>query len=364
MPKLNLVVILGGKSPEHNISLISGYSVIQALDKEKYEITIVGIDKIGHWWLQSNDQFVEHRDDPNQICLSHSQTSVLLNTDGKNTWLVNKRADEVITKVDVVFPVLHGANGEDGVIQGYFRSNNVAFVGVDVMASAVGMDKDLAKRLWRDAGVPIADFEVADLSNKSDLTYELLVQKLGTPLFVKPANAGSSIGVHKVTNEEEYKTALNDAFRYDRKVLIEEAIQGIEVECAVLGNENPSASVVGAIIPTDTFYSYEAKYISSTETKLVIPAEIPDDISLHIRQTAIKAFKAIGCEGLSRVDFFIRPDHTIVLNEINTMPGFTSISMYPKLWEATGVPYAELLDKLILLAIDRENQIQKLQMSY
>lgn len=364
MARLHLVVLLGGKSPEHNISLISGNSVIQALDKNKYDITVVGIDKLGNWWLQERDFYIENADNPAQIALLPSKTPVELDVEGDKTRLINRTNLEIIVEIDAIFPVLHGANGEDGVLQGYFRMNNVAFVGVDVMASAVGMDKDMSKRLWRDAGIPIADYVIADLTNQKTLQYTKVVEKLGLPLFVKPANAGSSVGVSKVEDESSFYKALEEAFRYDRKVLIEEAIVGIEVECAILGNEYPEASVVGAIMPTDVFYSYEAKYISSTGARLMIPADIPETVSNHIRSTAISAFKAIGAEGLSRVDFFLRPDFSIVLNEINTMPGFTSISMYPKLWAATGLSYSDLLDRLIALALSRHQQLQSLAVTH
>lgn len=362
MTKINLAVIIGGKSPEHAISLRSGRSVVQALNKNKYNITVIGIDKEGNWYLQDKEDFLLHADDNKLITLKPSETRVFLDTDGKNTYLCHRKDNTKIQTIDVAFPVLHGAYGEDGIIQGLFRSVNVAFVGVDLMASAIGMDKDIAKRLWRDAGIPIAAFEVIDQSNLSNVDYESMVKKLGLPLFVKPANAGSSVGVHKVTNKEEYDAAVKDALQYDRKLLVEEAITGIEVECAVLGNENPKPSVIGAIMPTDKFYSYDAKYISSSGAKLMIPADIKPEISTYIQETAIKAFQCVGAEGLSRVDFFLKADDTIVLNEINTLPGFTSISMYPKLWEATGLAYADLLDELIDLGIQRHNTISKLKM--
>lgn len=358
---MNLAVIIGGKSPEHAISLRSGYSVVKALDQDKYNITVIGIDKSGQWFLYEADNFLVHADDNKNIALATSSTKVYLESDGKKVWLRNRKNNRKITKIDVCFPVLHGAYGEDGIIQGLFRTLNVPFVGVDLLGSAVGMDKDFAKRLWRDAGIPIAAFEVVDLSNKSKLRYETMVKKLGLPMFIKPANAGSSVGVHKVTNKEEFAAAIKDGFLYDRKLLIEEAITGIEVECAILGNENPRASVIGAIVPTEKFYSYDAKYISSTGAKLMIPADIPTEISVMIQATAIKAFKCVGAEGLSRVDFFLKADHTIVLNEINTLPGFTSISMYPKLWEASGLPYSQLLDELIALGIKRHKTISKLK---
>jgi len=362
MTKINLAVIIGGKSPEHAISLRSGRSVVQALHKDKYNITVIGIDKDGRWYQQDKNDFLIHADDNTLISLRPSETSVFLDTDGKKTYLCDRKDNKKIQTIDVAFPVLHGAYGEDGIIQGLFRSVNVAFVGVDLMASAIGMDKDIAKRLWRDAGIPIAAFEIIDHNDITDIEYESLIKKLGLPLFVKPANAGSSVGVHKVTNKDEFTAAVKDALQYDRKLLVEEAITGIEVECAVLGNENPKPSVIGAIMPTEKFYSYDAKYISSTGAKLMIPAEIKPEVSKHIQDTAIKAFKCIGAEGLSRVDFFLKADDTIVLNEINTLPGFTSISMYPKLWEATGLAYSDLLDALIDLGIQRHKTISKLKM--
>ena len=362
MAKINLAVIIGGKSPEHAISLRSGKSVIQALDKEKYNITVIGIAKDGKWYLQKNDDFLLHAEDNKLISLKPSDKRVFLDSDGKKANLYNRKNNKKIQKIDVAFPVLHGAYGEDGIIQGLFRSVNLAFVGVDLMSSAIGMDKDISKRLWRDAGIPIAAFEIIDHSNKTKIKYESLVKKLGLPMFVKPANAGSSVGVHKVSNKEEFKAAVKDALQYDRKLLVEEAIVGIEVECAILGNEKPKPSVIGGIVPTDKFYSYDAKYISNTGAKLMIPAEIKAETSKYIQETAVKAYKCIGAEGLSRVDFFLKSDDSIVLNEINTLPGFTTISMYPKLWEASGLSYSSLLDELINLAIDRHKTVSKLKM--
>ncbi len=358
---MNLLVIIGGRSPEHAISLISGKNVIKALDRSKYDISVVGIDKTGQWYLMDNDNFLDNHESAQLVALKPSSTKVYLDTDGKKTFLYNRKGNKKIKKIDVAFPVLHGNYGEDGVIQGLFRSVNLAFVGVDLMASAIGMDKDIAKRLWRDAGIPIANFEIIDHSNRSKIKYESIVKKLGSPIFVKPANAGSSVGVHKVGNKEEFVAAVDDAMQYDRKLLVEEAIVGIEVECAVLGNENPKASVIGAIMPTDKFYSFDAKYISSTGAKLMIPADISPSTSKKIQDFAIKAFKCIGGEGLSRVDFFLTADDRLVLNEINTLPGFTSISMYPKLWEASGISYSDLLDHLINLGIQRHKKVSKLK---
>lgn len=362
MSKLNVAVAIGGKSPEHAISLISGNSVIRALNPEKYNIYIVGIDKNGTWWLQENDYFLEHSDDPKKICLASSETEIYLANKNNQPALLSRKSGEVLKHIDIIFPVLHGAYGEDGVVQGLFNTAGVAYVGADLLSSAVGMDKDFSKRLWRDAGIPLADYFIVKQSNRKELSFNQITKKLGLPIFVKPANAGSSVGVSKVSSEEEYEAALDEGFLYDRKLLIEEAISGIEVECAILGNEFPKASAVGAIIPTNDFYSYEAKYLSDTGAKLVIPAEISEETAQLIQKTAVRAFQCVGAEGLSRVDFFLTPDNNIVLNEINTMPGFTSISMYPKLWAESGLPYSELLDELINLGLDRHKQISQLKL--
>ncbi len=361
MAKLNLAVIIGGESPEHEISLRSGRSIINALDSEKYQIIIIGINKEGRWMQYENGSYLANEDDNRKIALKKSKNEVYLDARGKSTYLYSHQNNKKIIKIDTVFPVIHGSFGEDGVLQALLRTSNVAFVGCDLCASAVGMDKDIAKRLWRDAGIPIAKFEILDRGNKNKITFTKIEKSLGNPVFVKPANAGSSVGVHKVTNEKEYITAVNDAFQYDRKILVEEAIIGIEVECAVLGNTKPKASVIGGIVPTEKFYSYDAKYISTTGAKLMIPADIPAKVSNYIKKEAIKAYRCIGAEGLSRVDFFLKPDHSIVLNEINTMPGFTNISMYPKLWEASGLSYSNLLDELIKLGIKRHNEVKKLK---
>jgi D-alanine-D-alanine ligase len=364
MARKNLAVIIGGKSPEHAISLRSGRSVIQALNKARYNIYVIGINKQGTWFLQDTHNFLDHEDDTTKIALKPSSTEVYLHTDGKRAFLIERKGNRKITNLDVAFPVLHGAFGEDGVIQGIFRSVNLAFVGVDVLASAAGMDKDIAKRLWRDSGIPVADFVTLTPETRKNYTFEIVSAKLGLPLFVKPANAGSSVGVHKVLSAKDYEAALDDSFLYDRKILVEEAISGIEVEVAILGNENPKASVVGAIVPTEDFYSFEAKYISTTGAKLMIPAPVDAKIGKKIQKTAIRAFQCIGAEGLSRVDFFMREDGSIVLNEINTLPGFTSISMYPKLWEASGLPYSDLLDKLIQLGIKRHQKMKQIKTTW
>jgi D-alanine-D-alanine ligase len=253
----------------------------------------------------------------------------------------------------VVFPVLHGPFGEDGTVQGLLKLANIAFVGAGVLGSAIGMDKDVMKRLLRDAGIPVVRFMVANRYSSNGIDFDDVRDQLGLPLFVKPANLGSSVGIHKVNDRDEFERAVRDALNYDNKILIEECIKGREIECSVLGNDNPIASVPGEILPRHEFYSYEAKYLDENGAVLEIPAKLPAETSERIRQLATKTFTVLCCEGMARVDFFLRNDEEIIVNEINTIPGFTRISMYPKLWEATGISYSDLIDRLIQLAIER-----------
>jgi D-alanine-D-alanine ligase len=320
--RLRVAVLFGGKSAEHEVSLRSAKNVIVALDPKKHEVTEIMIPKSGRW----NISF------------------------------------EQMEKFDVVFPVLHGPFGEDGTVQGLLKLANVPFVGPSVLCSAVGMDKDMAKRLLRNAGIPIGKFIAATKSEP--VSFKAAKKLLGIPLFIKPANLGSSVGVYKVKNEKEFDAAVANAFAFDTKILIEEFIKGREVECAVLGNEDPRASVVGEIIPHHEFYSYEAKYLDENGAGLDIPAKIPKKIEKKIQDIAIRTFKALACEGMSRVDCFLQDDGTVLVNEINTIPGFTSISMFPKLWEASGIPPKKLVDTLIALAIARFKRDTKLKTSY
>lgn len=354
MGKTNVAILFGGKSAEHEVSLRSAKSIIEAIDRDLFDIHLVGIDKKGHWLHFPLDAYLENALDPKTIRLAAGGRAVMMVSEEEKTYLTVAHSSEKLAEIDVVFPVMHGSFGEDGVLQGILRGLEVAFVGADLLGAAVGMDKDVAKRLWRDAGIPVARFVTLHRHTRSTANFSAIVEELGLPLFVKPANAGSSVGVHKVTNEQEFEHALDDAFLYDRKILIEEAIVGREVEISVLGNEFPKASVVGEIIASAQFYSYEAKYIDADGAKLVIPAQISEKADQLIRETAIKAYQTITVEGLSRVDFFLKEDDTLVINEINTMPGFTSISMYPKMWEAAGLPYKELITQLIQLGLERK----------
>lgn len=361
MPTIKVAIVFGGKSTEHEVALQSAKSIIAAIDKEKYEIHLLGIDKDGKWHFNDPADFLINPDDPKLIRLNTDSPEVTLLSDGGSVYIKETQTGSQLGTIDVVFPVIHGAYGEDGTLQGVLRALEIPFVGVDILASAVGMDKDIAKRLWRDAGIPIARFFAYHKHQLGQLSFDTVSAELGLPVFVKPANAGSSVGVSKVTDAAGYEKAVNDAFRYDRKILIEEAIVGKEVECSVLGNEDPQASVIGEIVPTRDFYSYEAKYIDADGAIMKIPADITTEVSDALRAAAIKAFSAIGGEGLSRVDFFLKADNSFVLNEINTLPGFTKISMYPKLWEATGLAYPNLIDKLIDLALERHHALSALK---
>ncbi|MCP4666442.1 MAG: D-alanine--D-alanine ligase, partial [Deltaproteobacteria bacterium] len=280
--------------------------------------------------------------------------------EGKISNLVDHDYEE---SIDVAFPILHGPFGEDGTIQGLLKLADIPFVGAGVSGSAIGMDKDVMKRLLRDAKLPIGKFLVFR-EHEDFPDYQSIISELGSPVFVKPANMGSSVGVNKVGNDSEFRRALEDAFTYDTKVVIEEYIEGREMECSVLGNHDPIASVPGEVISNHDFYSYEAKYIDEKGALVKIPAELAEDTESRIKEIAIATFKTLLCEGLARVDLFLKDNEDIVINEINTMPGFTSISMYPKLWEASGMSYTELIDRLIQLAIERFHRERGIKSTY
>jgi D-alanine-D-alanine ligase len=258
---------------------------------------------------------------------------------------------------------VHGTLGEDGSLQGMLRMANIPFVGSSVLGSAVSMDKDITKRLLRDAGLKVASFVTLTRANRHNHSFADISKQLGLPLFIKPANQGSSVGVSKIKNAHEFNQAIELAFRFDHKVLVEEAIVGREIECAILGNDYPKASVCGEIVVNDEFYSYDTKYISETGAQVVVPANLPEHINSKIQQIAIQAFQALECKGMARVDVFLTHTGDVIINEVNTLPGFTNISMYPKLWEASGLGYSELITTLIELALEQHQQDQQLQSS-
>lgn len=355
--RLRVALIYGGKSAEHEISILSARNIKDALDPKKYDVVTIGISKDGVWLPETESNKLLLGDTSNKSVTVESGLAIVPDGEGL---LVGADAPNV--KIDVAFPILHGPLGEDGTMQGLLKLANVPFVGPDVLGSAVGMDKDVMKRLLRDAGIPIARF--VTVRRGEEISYQKIKKLLGGILFVKPANMGSSVGVSKVTNEKEFKHAVENAFRYDTKVLVEEAINGREMECAVLGNEHPRASVVGELVVRHAFYSYEAKYVDENGAVPHIPANISKKIQKNIQDMAIKTFQVLGCEGMGRVDCFLKSDGTVLVNEINTIPGFTNISMYPKLWEASGISYKKLLDILIDLAIARYTRDSKLITSF
>lgn len=353
MSKIRVGILFGGRSAEHEVSLQSAKNIVDAIDKNKYEVVLIGIDKEGGWHLDEGSRFLLQTAETEMPELPASGENLAMVPGKQQEQLVPLSGQQAPGSLDVVFPILHGPFGEDGTVQGLLKLANIPFVGAGVLGSAVGMDKDVMKRLLRDAGIPIARFITLHKFSGQEVDFDNARDQLGLPLFIKPANLGSSVGIHKVSDREEFGRAVRDAFKYDNKVLIEECIVGREIECSVLGNDKPVASVLGEILPRHEFYSYEAKYLDESGAALEIPAKLSDDISERIRQTAIKTFSVLCCEGMARVDFFLRNGEEIIVNEINTIPGFTRISMYPKLWEASGLPYGELIDKLIRFAMEK-----------
>ncbi|MEK7600954.1 MAG: D-alanine--D-alanine ligase [Patescibacteria group bacterium] len=350
--KIRVAILFGGKSAEHEVSIRSAKNVADAMDKSKYDVALIGIDKQGHWLPPQKSAALLGKPS-----VPPSETSIAL-APGENG-LITSAEEPQAGQIDVVFPILHGPFGEDGTVQGLLRLANVPFVGAGVLGSAVGMDKDVMKRLLRDAGIRIGKFLVSTETNP--VPFAQAKAELGLPMFIKPANLGSSIGISKVKDEESYREAMQEAFAYDTKVIIEEFIKGREIECSVLGNENPIASVPGEVIVHSEFYSYDAKYLDENGASLQIPADLPEETKKAVQEAAVKTFKALCCEGMGRVDSFVTDDGRVFVNEINTIPGFTNISMYPKMWEASGISYSDLIDKLITLAIERFEKQQKLR---
>lgn len=358
MSKIRVGIIFGGKSAEHEISLQSAKNVIDALDKNKYEPVLIGIDKTGKWYLNEESKFLLNTDSETVKISGEKNNEVALAPESSGE-LINLHENKLGKKIDVVFPILHGPFGEDGTIQGLLKLANIPFVGSGVLGSAVGMDKDVSKRLLRDAGIPVAKFISLHEYNKLD--YSEIVSLLGLPFFVKPSNMGSSVGISKVKSESEFTAAIEEAFKYDRKIILEEFIKAREIECSVLGNSQPIASIPGEVISTHDFYSYEAKYLDEKGAVLEIPAKLPGELAAKIQKLSIEVFQVLECEGFARVDFFLTDKNEILVNEINTIPGFTKISMYPKLWEHSGITYSEILDKLISLALERFKKEEKLR---
>lgn len=367
--KIRVGLIFGGRSGEHEVSLASAGSVQANLDPEKYELVPIGITRTGSWLLGTEPlalQAAEHQSgSAGEIVPNETTQAVTLTGDPSVRRLIPVQggpAPDNQGMLDVIFPVLHGTYGEDGSLQGLLDMANVPYVGCGVLGAALGMDKEKMKMIFQSAGLPIVDYLVFrrnEWERSPETILEKVEQRLGYPNFVKPANLGSSVGINKAHDRRELEHAINVAAEYDRKIVIEHGINCREFECAVLGNDEPLVSVVGEIVASNEFYDYNAKYIDG-KSQAIIPAWLPQEISEEIRKQAIKAFTALDLNGLARVDFFMeKKTGQVYINEVNTMPGFTEISMYPKLWEASGLPYAQLLDRLIELAIERHEDRQR-----
>lgn len=352
-------LVFGGKSPEHEVSIISARNIYNAINKAKYEVMLIGIAQDGKWFLENEANLQD------KACLigkDNIQLAVIFGNEQQK--IIRLDNQQFLDDLEAIFPITHGPNGEDGTLQGVFTQLNIPFVGPGVLGSAVAMDKDFTKRILRDAGIGHAKGITLYKHLRNSISYSEIKEELGTILFVKPCNMGSSVGVSKATNEAEFINAIEEAFKFDTKILVEKAITGRELECAVLGNELIETSTIGEIVMEKGFYDFENKYVNDN-AKIYIPANnLTENQLLKIQETARKAYHALGLEGLSRVDVFLTPDDEVIINEPNTLPGFTAISMYPKLWEASGLSYPDLIDKLIQLAIARHqtnNQLQRVR---
>lgn len=368
--KIHVGLLFGGRSGEHEVSLASAVSVFNALDKSRYDITLIAIDKDGRWLLPDPKHLLAHAENPMLVKLSKTTGAFGVVPYPSETQMVPlEKSGPKAPRVDVMLPILHGTFGEDGTVQGLLELSQIPYVGSGVLGSAIGMDKDVTARLLQEAGIPVVPTMLLRKSafreNPSALE-EKVLKNFEFPFFVKPANAGSSVGVHKVKNKEALRAALEDAFTFDLKVLAQKGVDARELEVSVLGNDKPKASIVGEIVPKHEFYSYEAKYIDENGAELHIPAKnVAPETLAKIQNLAVQAFQTLECRGMARVDFFLdRKTNDVYLNEVNTIPGFTSISMYPKMWEASGLKYAQLLDELIRLALEHHQERALLKTSY
>lgn len=354
MSKKTIAILFGGASSEHYISCISAHSILSNIDRNKYDIVAMGITKNGEWYLYEDD--IELL--PDDKWLNGKKRKAYITPDSSVGGIVTEAGETI--KLDAVFPVLHGKNGEDGTVQGLLQLAQIPFVGCDATSSGSCMDKAVTNAVADAFGIDQAkwcSFTKYEYNKDTDSCIDNAEKKLGYPIFVKPANAGSSVGISKAHNREELKAGIDKALKEDKKVVLEEFIEGFEVECAVLGNDEPIAAEVGQVVAAAEFYDFDAKY-NNPKSELHIPALISPEKRGEVKEAALRAYKALGCEGMSRCDFFVtKKDQRVLMNEINTIPGQTSISMYPKLFEAVGVPYAELIDRLIDLAIQRGGKI-------
>jgi len=366
--KIKVGLIFGGRSGEHEVSFCSASSIIKIIDKDKYTVVPIGITKEGRWISAQASELAL------QSGKIKGKSTVILLNDPSGRALVridnNQRLEKssALERLDVIFPVLHGPYGEDGTVQGLLELADIPYVGAGVTASAISMDKDLMKTIFKQKGLPILKWMTIkrkEWQKNKEKILSLVQDDFEYPLFVKPTNLGSSVGITKVHKKEELEKAIDLASSYDRKILIEEGLEEVrEIECSVLGNDEPQVSVVGEVRPAGEFYDYDSKYIDK-KTQLIVPADLPDGVSRKVQEIALRAFKAVDAAGMARVDFFVsKKENKIYLSEINTIPGFTSVSMYPRLWEASGIPYPDLIDRLIQLALERYQDKKQNKISY
>lgn len=346
--KQTVAIIFGGKSVEHQISINSAKNVFEFIDKEKYDPVLIGISQKGEWFLKNEVNGDFHANDALQLVLNAEKGG-----------FYNSHSGNTITP-DLVFPVLHGTDGEDGSIQGLLRVINVPFVGTGVLGSAISMSKLYSKRLLESAGIPVSKYLFYDFHEKADISFRQLEDKLGLPFMAKAANLGSSVGVHKVKSEEDFNHAVADVFNFDSTIIFEQFVKGRELECAVIGNEKPEASLPGEIVvsPDYDFYTYEAKYLDPEAAKLEIPARVSEQISKEIQALSIRSYQALKCEDFARVDLFLKENGEIIINEINTIPGFTNSSMFPMMWKERGISFTDLITKLIEMSLKRFERSQ------
>lgn len=355
--KKRIAVVFGGQSSEHEVSRNSAQSVLENINRDKYDVTMIGITRDGRWLTYDGPVHLIGTGEWQAIAESKAQGTLTAVDSSARGILKAAGAEKENKKIDVVFPVLHGCNGEDGTIQGLFELAGIPYVGCGVLGSALGMDKVYSKIIFEKIGIPQAEYLIftrKQIIQNIEVSIKQVEDILSYPCFVKPANTGSSVGISKARNREELKESFNLAIKYDRKIIVEEFMDAIEAECAVLGNDEPIVSTVGQIVPCNEFYDYDAKYRIDGGSTAIIPINLPEDIINKVREYAAKAFKALDCSGLARADFFIlKGTNEVYINELNTLPGFTKTSMYPKCWSVSGLPYDKLIEKLIDLAIDR-----------
>jgi len=358
--KKKISIIFGGRSSEHEVSIRSAFNIYKSMDKNLFDIILAGISKQGTWYILSEKNLTE------SVALidselNHHTPITMISLYGK-PYILNLTTHEKIS-FDCAFPIIHGTNGEDGTLQGLFKMLNVPFIGCGVLGSALCMDKEYMKIAMSFSGIPNSKFQVLHKNEKYN--FAEISKNLGLPFFIKPANAGSSVGVHKIKTEADFNLKIQDAFQYDHKIIAEEFIQGREIECSVMGlNQSPQAATPGELVIKHEFYSYEAKYLDDNGAEIIIPAQLTEAQSEKIRQLAVKTYTALSCDGMARVDFFMRPDESLIVNELNTLPGFTKISMYPMMWQAHGLNYSDLITKLIDLAFKKYNFDKEIKLTF